>query len=170
MICWFERLPYAYESSVVLAACAKDDQPIPSGQVPRLHSELKSAPIFQSLIHSDPFDEQHEFGETSETLLARLSNNTRLLEERQGTSVVVYLTYRDLAPEAAEKGARVLAQVIASADLERESESGFAFRVVQPANPATGPIRPRKFMLTMLGLCGGLLLGLLFAGVGAAFK
>ena len=168
--CWFQRLPYAYESSLVLAATAKNGGTIPPGQVPRLYRELKSAPVFHQVMQSEPFNEQPESSATTEVLIERLSNSIQLLEEHQGSSVTVYLTYLDISPTGAEKGANVLGQGIASAELERESENGFAFRVVQPASPATGPIKPRRFMLTMLALGGGFFLGLIFAGVSELFS
>lgn len=168
--CWFQRLPDAYESSLVLAATSKDGRSIPPGQVPRLYRELKSPPLFYQVIQSEPFKEQRESGATTEVLVERLSNSTRLLEDYEGSSVIVHLSYLDLTPEAAEKGANVLGQGIASVELGRESETGFAFRVVQPASPATGPIKPRRFMLTMFALGGGLLLGFVLAGISELFK
>ena len=168
--CWFQTLPNGYQSSLVLAATSKDGRPVPLGQVPRLYQELKSAPVFHQVIQSDPFKEQRESGVTTEVLVEWLSSNTGLREERQGSSVIVQLTYFDVTPEAAQKGANVLGQGIAAAELGRESEAGFAFRVVQPAGPATGPIKPRRFMFTMVALSGGLLLGLVFAGIGELFK
>lgn len=168
--CWFQRLPDAYESSLVLAAISKDGRSIPPGQVPRLYQQLKSPPVFHQVIQSEPFKDQRKSGATTEVLIERLSNNTRLIEDYRGSSVIVHLSYLDLTPEAAEKGADVLGQGIASAELGRESETGFAFRVVQQASTATGPIKPRRFMLTMLALGGGLLLGFVLAGVSELFK
>ena len=168
--CWFQRLPYAYQSSVVLVATSKDGRSIPPGQVPRLYKELKSAPVFNQLMQSEPFKDQRESGATTEVLVERLSSNTGIREDVQGSSVIVHLTYLDFTPEAAEKGANVLGQGIASAELGTESENGFAFKVLQPASPATGPIKPRRFMLTMFALGGGLLLGFVLAAVSELFK
>ena len=120
--CWFQQLPYAYESSVVLTATAKNGQTIQPGQVSRLYRELKTAAVFHQVSNSDPFKEHREFGETTEALAERLSNNTRILEERQGSSVVVHLSYLDLTPEAAEKGANVLGQGIALAELKENQK------------------------------------------------
>lgn len=163
--CWFQRLPHAYQSTLVLVATSKDGRSIPSGQVPRLYQELKSPPVFYQVIQAQPFKDQRDSGATTEALVERLSYNTRLLEDSQRSSVMVQLSYLDLTPEAAEQGANVLGQGIASAELGRESENGFAFRVLQPASPATGPIKPRRFMLTMFALAGGLFLGFVLAGI-----
>jgi len=163
--CWFQRLPHAYESTLVLVATSKDGRSIPPGQVPRLYQELKSPPVFNQVIQAEPFQEHRDSGATTEVLVEQLSYNTRLLEDFQGSSVMVRLSYLDITPEAAEKGANVLGQAIASAELGSESEKGFAFKVLQPASPAIGPIKPRRFMLTMFALAGGLLLGFVLAGV-----
>ena len=163
--CWFQTLPHAYESTLVLVAASNDGRPIPPGQVPRLYQELKSPAVLNQVMQAEPFKDQSGSGATTEVLVERLSYNTRLLEDVQGSSVMVRLSYLDITPEAAEKGANVLGQSIASTELGRESEKGFAFKVSQQAGPATGPIKPRRFMLTMFALAGGLLLGFVLAGV-----
>ena len=163
--CWFQRLPHAYESTLVLVATSKDGRSIPSGQIPRLYKELKSPPVFHQVIQAQPFKEQLDSGATNEALVERLSYNTRLLEDSQGSSVLVRLSYLDITPEAAQQGANVLGQGVASAELGREAENGFAFKVLQPASAATGPIKPRRLMITMFAVAGGLLLGFVLAGV-----
>jgi capsular polysaccharide biosynthesis protein len=168
--CWSQRLPDTYVSSLFLEATSKDGRSIPRGQVPRLYKELKSPPVFNQVMQSEPFKDQRESGALTEVLAERLTSNIGLQEDFQGSSVVVHLRYLDVTPEAAEQGANVLGQAIASAELGRESENGFAFKVLQPASPAIGPIKPQRFMLTMFALGGGFLLGLVLAGVSELFK
>lgn len=168
--CWTQQLPDVYISSAVLTATSKDGSAIPPGQVPRLYRELASAPVLNRVLQSDPFKRQRESGATTEDLVARLMNSTQLLEEHRGTAVVVDLSYADLTPESAEAGANLLSQAIASAELERKSENNFAFTVAESATPAAGPIKPRPSMIAFYAVAGGLLLGLVFAGVSEVFK
>ena len=168
--CWTQQLPHVYISSAVLTATSKDGSAIPPGQVSRLYRELGSAPVLNKVFQSDLFKRQRESGATTEDLVARLMNSTQLLEEHRGTSVVVDLSYADLTPESAEAGANLLSQAIASAELERKSENNFAFRVAESAIPAAGPIRPRLSMIAFYAVGGGLLLGLVLAGVSELFK
>lgn len=169
-LCWARGLPHAYESAVVLAATSKDGKAIPPGQVPRLYRELWSPSVINPVVQADLFKHQRESGATTEVLVKQLRNSTSLREDHQGASVMVHLHYLDLSPEAAEAGANLLGQAIASAEIEKESENNFAFRVVRPAISAAGPIKPRLSILTFYALGGGLLLGLVLAGMSELFK
>lgn len=166
---WAQRLPHAYISSLLLEATSKDGKAIPPGQVPRLYKELWSTSVIHPVVHSDLFKDQRESGATTEVLVQQIRNSTSLSEDHQGATVTVHLRYLDSTPQAAEAGANLLGQAIASAELANESENNFAFKVVRPAVLSDGPIKPRLSILTFYALGGGLLLGLVLAGVSELF-
>jgi uncharacterized protein involved in exopolysaccharide biosynthesis len=162
---WAQGLPHVYESSVVLAANSADAEAIPPGQIPRLHQELWSAAVIDPVIQSERFKDQRTAGASTEVLVERLRKSTSLIEDRQGDSVVVRLYYRDRNPEASEAIVNLLGQAIDSAELRNGSDKANSFRIVQSASKAVGPIKPRLFILAFYAFGGGLLAGLLLAGI-----
>src|SRR5215212_2652471 len=114
-LCWAQGLPHAYESSAVLTATSKDGRAIPPGQVPRLYRELWSTSVIHPVVQSDLFNDRRKSGATTEVLVEQLRNSTSLREDHEGASVKVHLRYLDLTPQAAEAGANLLGQAIASA-------------------------------------------------------
>jgi hypothetical protein len=148
---------------------SKDGKPIPPAQLARVRKELWSNAVLYPVVESDVFKDRRASGTRNEVLVEQLRRSMDLREHNHGTSAVIHLRYLDLTPERAEKVAGVLGEAIETAEAQNTSEGAIAFRVEQPASPASGPIKPRQFVVGVKALGGGVLLGLVLAGLSEIF-
>jgi capsular polysaccharide biosynthesis protein len=162
---WAQGLPHVYASSVTLVAESKDGKSIPPGQLARLRREVWSDAVLYPVVESDAFNDRRASGTSNEVLVEQVRRSMDFREHSHGTSAVIHLRYLDLTPERAEKVAGVLGQTIETAEAQNTSQGSVAFRVQQPPSPASGPIKPQQFVVGVKALGGGLLLGLVLAGL-----
>jgi uncharacterized protein involved in exopolysaccharide biosynthesis len=163
---WARGLPTIHESSLTLAANSKEGSPIPPGQLARIRKELWSEPVIYPVVESNLFQTQRAAGLSDDALVDRLQGSINLTEHYHGTSAVIHLRYFDPSPERAQAIATMLGQTIEMIEVKNTAEGAIAFRVDQPARPAPGTMSPRIYMITMFALGGGLLFGVVLAGLG----
>lgn len=162
---WARGLPTIYESSLTLAANSKDGKTIPPGQLARVRQELWSKAVIYPVVESDLFKTQRASGASNDALVDQLQRSTNLTEHSHGSSAVIHFRYFDPSPERAQAIAAVLGQTIEMAEAKNTSEGAIVFRVEQPVKQAPGTINPRIHIITVFALGGGILFGLVLAGL-----
>ena len=161
---WARGLPTIYESSLTLAANSKDGSTIPPGQLARIRKELWSEAVIYPVVESNLFATQRSAGLSDDALVDRLQGSINLTEYYHGSSAVIRLRYFDPSAERAQAIASMLGQTIEATEAQN-TEGAVAFRVDQPAKPAPGTLRPRIAIITVFALSGGILFGLMLAGL-----
>jgi uncharacterized protein involved in exopolysaccharide biosynthesis len=162
---WARGLPTIYESSLTLAANSKDGSTIPPGQLARIRKELWSEPVIYPVVESNLFQTQRAAGLSNDALVDRLQGSINLTEHYHDNSAVIHLRYFDPSPERAQAIASTLGQTIEMVEAKNTAAGAVTFRVDQPARQAPGTLRPRIQIITMFALGGGILFGLVLAGL-----
>ena len=162
---WARGLPTIYESSLTLSVHSKDGNTIPPGQLARIRTELWSTQVIYPVVESDLFKTQRAAGLSNDALVDQLQGSINLTEQYHGSSAVIRLRYFDPRPERAQAIASLLGQTIEMAEAKNTAEGVVAFRVDQPARQEPGTMRPRIHIVTMFALGGGILFGLVLAGL-----
>ncbi len=162
---WARGLPTIYESSLTLAANSKDGSTIPPGQLARIRKELWSESVIYPVVESNLFQEQRATGVSNATLVDQLQGSINLSEHYHGSSAQIHLRYFDRSPERAQAIASALGQTIEMTETQNTAAGAVAFRVDQPAKPAPTTLRPRIYVITVFALGGGILFGLVLAGL-----
>jgi uncharacterized protein involved in exopolysaccharide biosynthesis len=116
-------------------------------------------------VESNLFNAQRASGLSNDALVDRLQGSINLSEHSYGSSAVIRLRYFDASPERAQAIASMLGQTIETTEAKNIAEGEVAFRVDQPAQQAPGTLSPRIHIVTVFALGGGILFGLVLAGL-----
>lgn len=163
---WVSGLPPVYESSVVLAhSQSGESDPSLNRQetVKRVTEGLRQNGAVHELVQSDLFKEQRAAGTSPDRLRENLLRNTSIIAEPNSDGFALRLRYRDRTPDRAQRIAGSLSEI--TQKIANQQEQSGTLRIEQSASLATGPIMPRRLLLTEVGMGVGALLGLVFAAV-----
>jgi uncharacterized protein involved in exopolysaccharide biosynthesis len=162
---WARGLPTIYESSLTLSANSKNGSTIPPGQLARIRQELWSEPVIYRVVESNLFKTQRAAGLNNDALVDQLQGSINLTEHYHGSSAVIHLRYFDPKPERAQAIASLLGETIETTEAKNTAEGVVAFKVDQPARQAPETMSPRIYMIMVFALGGGILFGLVLAGL-----
>ncbi len=163
---WVSGLPPVYESSVVLAHSRSSESDLSSNRqetIKRVTEGLQQNGAVHELIQSDLFKEQRAAGASPDRLAENLLRNTSIIAEPKSDGFALRLRYRDRTPDRAQRIAGSLSEI--TQKIANQQEQSGTLRIEQSASLATGPIMPRRLLLTEVGMGVGALLGLVFAAV-----